>query len=416
MDEVPFELLTGGLHDLASFDALTDPYPINHFIWSYYLLAHDHPRPKHSFRDADSGVNLIMYRNRTCGVSDPKDRVYGVYGILLEYGFNLRRPNYLKTVDRIYWELTVALCQQTDTIKLIQLVSGIGAPLEAPSWVPDFNEMWRAGDLSGLPKATNNSHAAFHFTHHSKRLLAAGRIVDIVHKKSSLTTWQPDDAGATVQDGPLVNLEAGFERTIRAFRDWSRVLFEHGSLLRYDEDYETWVEAFGEVLVQGVRVSPTSALRGGSPEAIFGWLGWIHGLFTEESRAEDLAYVKESPLIQETFYQDPQRQHLTELEEWQALCTLKTHPRTARLHHAIWMLTRDRTFFVTKRGYMGTGPCSIEEQDVIVLLAGVDRPMVLRQAKKDPPRWRVVGPAYVSGMMEGQLWEDDGELERFCLV
>ena len=160
------------------------------------------------------------------------------------------------------------------------------------------------------------------------------------------------DVGGWFGTGPLVNLEYGFERTIHAFRDWSRILFEHGILDRY-ADQETSLEAFGEALVQGLRAGLTTTHPLGLQEALFTWIGWTHLLINEENRAIDLAEVKEVPLIKETFYQNPKLQYLTEIEEWQALCTLKTHPRTARIHHAVWMLTRNKIFFTTRTGFNG---------------------------------------------------------------
>ena len=69
---------------------------------------------------------------------------------------------------------------------------------------------------------------------------------------------------------------------------------------------------------------------------------------------------------------------------------------------------------------MGTGNNVIEEKDVIVLIAGLERPMVLRPINREQDGegliWRVVGPVWITGMMEGELWENDSELVRFTLV
>lgn len=410
--EIPFDMLAGGISTLQFFEAFTNAYPLNNFVWSAYQIAHHQPRMQRN-SDLDKRPHVMMFRNRACGVAEPKDRVYGVYGMLLEQGLKLPDVSYAKTVDKIYWEFTVALCQRAQNVKLLELVSGLGAGLEAPSWVPDFDEAWRVGDLLGMPNATKDSQAEFQFSDNDRTLVVRGKLLDFVSKKSNLTTWQPEGMGAKVQDGALVNLEEGYERTIRAFRDMTRVLLNHGSLNQY-EDQETFMLAFGEALTQGIGMDLAQK------EAIFNWIGWVHLMLTEENRAIDLAEVKEIPFIQEAFYQNPERQHLTEIEEWQALCTLKTHPRTARLHHVIWMLTRDRIFFTTARGFLGTGPCSIEEHDLIALIAGVDRPMVLRLVDEDEATGhftcRVVGPAYIAGAMEGELWEESIELRKFHLV
>ena len=416
--EVPLDLLTGGIMKLASFDAITDTTPINHHVWTEYLITHGLSRINKS--DIARNAYLMMHRNRACGVSDPKDRVYGFYGMLVEQGLQLPKPSYLKTVDEIYWEFTVKLCQQTQDLKLLQLVSGLGSKLNAPSWVPDFDGPWRAGDLSGRPNATKNSRSQFQFLDNDKTLIVSGKMVDIVYKKSNLTTWQPEGQGAKVQDGPLVNLEVGFMRTVHAFRDWTQLLFSHCGYAIYG-DVVGLMNAFGEALVRGYSVAffnHDSADNGQA--ALSTWLGLIHRLLPEEESAKELAYVKKDPLIKEKFYENPELEHLTNIEEWQVLCTLKTLPLTAKLHHEIWMLTRDMIYFTTGRGYMGTGNNVIEEKDVIVLIAGLERPMVLRPINREQDGegliWRVVGPVWIAGMMEGELWENDSELVRFTLV
>jgi hypothetical protein len=408
--EIPFDTLAGGLLFLQSYDSFLAEYPINHFIQVHYQSAHHLPR-----LPLGDDLRVMMFRNRACGVTDSKDRIYGLYSMLVEQGIVLPRPSYAKSVGDIYWEFMVAVCQHTRSIQLLQLVSGMGN-LDVPSWVPDFNDIWRAGDSMGTPHATKNSTAEFQFSDDNKTLVVRGKFIDFVYKKSTLAPWYPPNTGSNLQDSPLQNLETGYEQTIRAFRDMTRVFLDHGSLNIYD-DYETSMAAFGESLLQGLRMKFCGS------DALYTWIGTLSSLLTEENRDADREYVKAMPFIHENFHENPARSYLTDSEDWQTLCTLKTHPRTARLQHAIWMLMRDRVFFTTLRGYVATASRSVEENDVIVLVAGVERPMVLRQMAEDESTgkvsWKVLGPAYVAGMMEGELWdvEEEGcEMRDFCLV
>jgi hypothetical protein len=413
----PFDFMIQCLMDFSTFNALSGEYLVNQMVWSQYLLGHHFPRLAMDGNSLQLEVHTMMQRNRACGCFEPRDRVYGVYGMLIASGLHLPRPSYSKTVDEIFWEFTVAVCQQTKSIKLLELLSGIENKPNAPLWVPDYHGTWRVGDLIGrTPKATKDSGAIFQFLDNDKTLAVSGICVDIVQKASNLKTWQPENVGPQVQDDPLMNLEVGFEQTIRAFRDWSRILCEYGSMNQY-EDYDKLMRAFGEVLVSGLEVTITKHGQKDSLDAgLLTWIGWISDFFDRDSCAEDLAVVKEMPHIKETFYDNPDLKHLTELEEWQALCVIKTHPSMAHVHHALWMLTRDKTFFVTKGGYMGTGTRAIADGDVVVLFAGVDRPMILREVDPDAGTWRVIGPAYISGMMEGELWDSMKDLRSFHLV
>jgi hypothetical protein len=67
------------------------------------------------------------------------------------------------------------------------------------------------------------------------------------------------------------------------------------------------------------------------------------------------------------------------------------------------------TFFITRTGYMGFAPPLIASDDLIVLFSGLEYPMIVRRAVDDA--YRLIGPAWIDGMMEGELWpEDEGSL------
>lgn len=77
---------------------------------------------------------------------------------------------------------------------------------------------------------------------------------------------------------------------------------------------------------------------------------------------------------------------------------------------------RDKTFFVTCRGYIGSAHSSVRADDAIFLLEGVSRPMILRRDKEIPDDWHVVCPAHIIGMMEGELWDEGMSLHEIPIV
>ncbi|KAF4468634.1 heterokaryon incompatibility [Fusarium albosuccineum] len=62
-----------------------------------------------------------------------------------------------------------------------------------------------------------------------------------------------------------------------------------------------------------------------------------------------------------------------------------------------------RRFFMTSSGFMGIGPESMKEGDLVVVIFGLSLPFVLRQSQTDADKFLVVGPCYVHGIMEGEL-------------
>jgi hypothetical protein len=66
-------------------------------------------------------------------------------------------------------------------------------------------------------------------------------------------------------------------------------------------------------------------------------------------------------------------------------------------------------FFVSDEGYMGTGPMDMMPNDIVSVLLGSDKPIVLRA---DGDHYTVVGPCYLSGIMHGQVVKEADEGKR----
>ena len=87
-----------------------------------------------------------------------------------------------------------------------------------------------------------------------------------------------------------------------------------------------------------------------------------------------------------------------------------TGSRTKAIHLHIHSLTMGHTFFITGAGHMGIGSNCIEDGDCVMLIAGLNVPVVVRPAKEG--RFHVMGQAYIEGLMQGERWTSEG-LEDF---
>lgn len=87
-------------------------------------------------------------RNRR--VTEPKDRAYALYGILLALGARLARPDYTKSVKRIFRELFIDLLRWRPTALVLPLDTGMKYYSEEPGWVPQWDispNLWIPQDL-----------------------------------------------------------------------------------------------------------------------------------------------------------------------------------------------------------------------------------------------------------------------------
>ncbi|KAM3066361.1 hypothetical protein ACMFMF_010323 [Clarireedia jacksonii] len=77
-----------------------------------------------------------------------------------------------------------------------------------------------------------------------------------------------------------------------------------------------------------------------------------------------------------------------------------------------WEKAVGNVFIWTNEGCLGTGPTTVQEDDVVALIPGIRTPLILRASSLEG-RYRVVGPAFVHGVMEGQKWDErDVEVQR----
>ncbi|PQE20174.1 Heterokaryon incompatibility protein [Rutstroemia sp. NJR-2017a BBW] len=74
-----------------------------------------------------------------------------------------------------------------------------------------------------------------------------------------------------------------------------------------------------------------------------------------------------------------------------------------------------RAFFVTEKGYMGLGPLSMVEGDLVYVLSGGQVPFILRPTIS-AEGFALVGESYIHGIMDGEATVLGIEIETFYLI
>lgn len=111
---------------------------------------------------------------------------------------------------------------------------------------------------------------------------------------------------------------------------------------------------------------------------------------------------------------------------------MKGQPRgLSQLHlrcgELIMLCSIGRAFFISEKGYFGLAPSAAQAGDQVCILAGGQTPYILRRAGEVvlpdsgiAPAFKVVGDAYVHGIMHGEAMADVEEgrasLERWALI
>jgi hypothetical protein len=66
------------------------------------------------------------------------------------------------------------------------------------------------------------------------------------------------------------------------------------------------------------------------------------------------------------------------------------------------------------RGHLSYGPESAEPGDEIVIFCGVKAPLVVR--KVDGTAYKILGPAHVCGVMQGQFMDTNPPGQKYVLI
>jgi hypothetical protein len=353
-------------------------------------------------------ASWIMRNAMSCSAPDPVDKVYSLFTFFRHMGFMVPSPDYRLSVNEVYRDITAEILMQENSLELLTAITSLTTTLHsAPSWVPDFSQGYTPRlAMNGNFCATLGSKCpgravqlASERPGDEKYLVTAGSEIDEIKECSQLFTW-PEDTSGKVRDGPFVNLKSHYVETVQAFQDWYALSTYASQYPTSDTFYEFWKT----LLYQDLGLHDETAFAKWLV-LILSTTPWFRAEFGPDFDLEEMLQpAREDAELRAEFFDNPELQHLTEIEEWKILCAAKTHPDVRGIHHQIWMMSLNCTFFITESGYMGTAPTSIREGDKIVLMPGASQPMVLHRKSIENDTFTVVCAAYVHGMMDGEVW------------
>ncbi len=162
-------------------------------------------------------------------------------------------------------------------------------------------------------------------------------------------------------------------------------------------------------IVPGVlRRSETDAALEEKINDMTAFFKWYHGILDREKEIETL-FLEEGMI---TDYDE--LPEIITLVDMVAALWKDEEPMIPEFHHTVWEVQRGKAFFMTKGGWMGTAEGTIQEGDVVALVAGLEMPLILSPIGGD---FRLVGHAYVHGLMDGEKWPQTlDQLNLICLV
>lgn len=326
-----------------------------------------------------------IFRKGGLEETDPCDRSFTLLGISADAADLHLAPDYSKSKARVFTDVAMALIGQIgiEVLTWCNFTLPSGEDQNQPSWVPDWSSPFSRllPDLGRKPDfrymASGDSTPHFQFLNTSNEfptLCVSGIQVDnILVAGMALPRFPVSDLTWLTNDqDPNYQLQLGWLSDIE-------------QLSKHCEN----VYGSSQALEDALWRTPITDLESTSA-----------GEYKRASRAVQKGYQ----LYRTGFFCATMKR--IELEQ---------RSDDIRLVVKYWrpMVTRSsgRKYFVSQRGYLGVGPMTTLQGDVIAIMFGMNIPLVLRPVGGD--HYQIVGEAYVHGIMDGEVMKDSHAVQEF---
>jgi Heterokaryon incompatibility protein (HET) len=290
----------------------------------------------------------------------PLDRVYAILGLLSSNMRNKITVDYNQSLEKVYTDFSEALIGETHSLEVLT-GAGICQSSSCPSWV----QAWNLDD-SGQPKQLRYSKYSascltrpnYSINRNTNELKVRGITVD-----SILETVVVDKEDIVKDCNRHITGAKGFHVWKRHFDSYP---------IPCDPEH-AWIRAVTADM-DGNEVNSERA----SPEVLDAYL-FSHRL-RESSKQEKMHMVPAEERNNDTWFAQMSYMSL-------------------RFSRAVIAASVNRTFFITRSGYMGMGPKLLNVGDAVCVVLGCNVPLVL---KKNEDQNTLIGECFVWGLMDGE--------------
>jgi hypothetical protein len=319
----------------------------------------------------DTSAFAILKHSRRKGATEPKDKIFALYGVFMELGIPSPPPDYGLSVEDVYRKATISCIEHDQILDVLLLAPSSHRREGLASWVPDFSDSGWDNTDSRYPMTRDRffssgrpTIALWDFSENKEQLTVKGKIVDSIMIRCDpivmpvLTSTRLD----------LQTMMTQVAETSPALRNWAEIMewSEYPTNVRNSE-------AFIRTLVSDNPQAVASAQEG---DKFNQWYNYI--------------MRDEEPITS----------------------------RALPFHGLAISFSANKCFFYTENHYFGTAPdplpVSLDAGDQIAIVSGLELPLILRPVDGG---YRFITHCYVHGIMNGELWpKDETQLEDITLL
>jgi hypothetical protein len=355
--------------------------------------------------EQQSDFLILLMHFRWSLASDPRDKVYGFYGLAHRKPSSLE-PSYHSTVTEVYKEVAIAILETTRDLRLFSASRGHTKFAQLlPSWVPDWSDStlrvaYLQRDLFGSPariftasKGTESSVPIFN--KQRDVVLLSGHIVDKIVAISAIlvpveSVMDVDQYQTMIETGVFAYLRKYFE-----------VFFD---ACQFIENLLEW-EHFG--LREGAGTYPT-----GEDHMTVYWRTLFADRFSANDSHDPNVFLKATYRLR--YARLMCKLGISKIRFVFYLVLFLTIPATLDGDNTFGAMIRpafNRRLARSEKGLLALVPQLTMTGDSIGLLKGGSVPLILRARST---RWELVGDTYVHGIMYGEAFaEEECKMLRF---
>ncbi|KAK8034084.1 heterokaryon incompatibility protein-domain-containing protein [Apiospora rasikravindrae] len=367
-----------------------------------HVLVSGGPASIENLRDLEEeGAQSLLDVLRICRTkhaTQPKDKVYGVLGILPEDVRSHLLPDYNASLRQVYTDVVDFLLHRTKWLDVI--CESIHFPLHTsstalPTWVADWSYVQQ---MAGLGRsygftASGETEAMFSFPNDRRRTKLEISAIRI---------------GAVNVRDIAVGTFCGLDDSLMAFLHWRAKMLANTPEDGQSASKGKWTEqddAFCRTISFNQAAAAWQDL--GENHKIKAWTDVCYHVFATLI-AERLPSIRMDPKLQScTEASIDVGDIVTGLDESRRIIQERCESRMM-----------ERCFFITDGGEMGMGTGFLEAEDIVCVPLGCCTPVILRP-EGEYGEYRLVGDCYVDGYMDGEIireWKENGGREPEPLV
>jgi len=371
-------------------------------VLSKQLMGRRHPFDVEESENLQRSINMlqILTLAREKVSTDPKDKVFALFGVFHELKLTIPQPDYRCSLEQVYAEAAISCIEHDESLQVLFHAPSDHRRPELPSWVPDWSDIgWRdpdprSGSIRSAFSAAGTSKPEWSYSGDYFTLSVKGKVIDSITSVGDKMNIETN-ADSGIQDNLIINA-----RDIIGNTNWKfKALLD--TMETASAVFKNWVNISSEFQVypnhEAVKFALKRTLVEDEPaksETDESFEAWYQ-LMTSPSPVSDTTSAEQ--------------------RNFQSFLSLQLSTGSASRYHLRALAhSAKKRFFMTSNGFFGTAADIINGGDLVATVAGLDMPVILRSTEDG---YLFVAHAYVHGIMGGEAWSNQNyQCEKLVLI